>query len=136
MFGRKLPINDEQCVLCSRTRSHVRQLVVGLLGAVCSDCIRVSVNLVDLSRADAGASYGNVKKIEVVSGELNTEPPFLIELDASLARVFPDSDSVNLTLTPIARLVESEAARLFAAAEERVLPAGGTEGGADRPPPS
>ncbi|HCD99882.1 MAG TPA: ATP-dependent Clp protease ATP-binding subunit ClpX, partial [Armatimonadetes bacterium] len=35
----KSPERRDQCCLCGKTKEQVKKLIVGLHGAVCSDCI-------------------------------------------------------------------------------------------------
>lgn len=50
----------DQCCLCGKTKEQVKKLIVGLHGAVCSDCIDLCNDILhnEPDKAAAGASYG------------------------------------------------------------------------------
>jgi hypothetical protein len=47
--------NDSQCVLCGKSREHVKngKLILGMLGGVCLECVELCN---DIIRADASES--------------------------------------------------------------------------------
>jgi len=90
----------------------VRWLVVGLVAAACSDCIRVGQRVLADKPDDPRGPYRSLRELKVVPGSLSTEPPFMVELDPDVASVFSDSATVNCVLRPLASMIHAEAALL------------------------
>lgn len=112
MFTRGLPKRDERCVLCGRDKASVGWLIVGLVAAVCSDCAMLAAELAAEKQGDDRRPYLSSSKIELVPGDAPVGPPFMVELEPEVANVFVDSDLVNLTLRPLAKLINAQAIAL------------------------
>lgn len=109
MFTRGLPKRDERCVLCGRDKASVGWLIVGLVAAVCSDCAMLAAELAAEKQGDDRRPYLSSSKIELVPGDAPVGPPFMVELEPDVAHVFVDSEMVNLTLRPLAKLIQAQA---------------------------
>ncbi len=81
----KTPERRDQCCLCGKAKDQVRKLIVGLHGAVCSDCIDLCVDILsaDGDRPMAGAAVAGVaqktKSIGSVAGKKVPKPREIVE---------------------------------------------------------
>ncbi len=40
----------DRCVLCGKSREHVRKLILGMYGGVCNDCVKLASDILEASR--------------------------------------------------------------------------------------
>src|SRR5579862_4178835 len=96
------PERRERCCLCGKTKDQVSKLIVGLHGAVCSDCIDL-VN--DILR---NAPVTGVKPPRVFDRTEN-EKGYTLDVVPAIAKIFPDPLELNEILMMLARSVDSRA---------------------------
>lgn len=73
----KTPERRDQCCLCGKTKEQVKKLIVGLHGAVCSDCIDLCNDILQ-NEPDRGVSTGvgsAVVRPTAHAGNISTAPP-------------------------------------------------------------
>ena len=69
--GKKLEVRD-QCNLCGKTKDQVRKLLVGLYGAVCSDCLELCMEILssDGSRTHAPEHFDTLTHGSSLAGDV------------------------------------------------------------------
>ena len=84
----------DQCCLCGKTKEQVRKLIVGLHGAVCSDCIDLCCDILGHEAKSAPA----VSDLEA-GYSLDVVPP--------VSTAFPDPRELTEILVRLARSVNN-----------------------------
>ncbi|MEQ1932642.1 MAG: ATP-dependent Clp protease ATP-binding subunit ClpX [Fimbriimonadaceae bacterium] len=80
----KTPERRDQCCLCGKAKDQVRKLIVGLHGAVCSDCIDLCVDILsaDGERPPMNGTVGSptpAKSLGTVAGKKVPKPREIVE---------------------------------------------------------
>jgi hypothetical protein len=107
-IGREAP--DARCVLCARPKANVRYLVQGVVGSVCSDCVPSCVQALGDKLGDPGASHRSfflTRKLKLVPNETDQPQGLTVEIDADIAAVFQDGESINAALRPLVVLINA-----------------------------
>jgi hypothetical protein len=85
----------DECVLCGKSKKQVVQLIVGLKGAICNDCVDLCNDILYKGQRPAAP--------------LSSAASSGIVLDADVADLFPTSDAANAGLRLLARAVREAA---------------------------
>ncbi|MFW5698207.1 MAG: ATP-dependent Clp protease ATP-binding subunit ClpX, partial [Fimbriimonadaceae bacterium] len=69
----------DQCALCGKSKDQVKKLIVGLHGAVCSDCIDLCNDILqgDGGEKKLGAREGRPERAKTAAGRNDTKAPSL-----------------------------------------------------------
>lgn len=101
MFGSKTAtVRRDQCCLCGKTKEQVRKLIVGLSGAVCSDCINLCNDILGKDATEMA--------ISLAQGEGGWDGT--VRLEPGLTRVYGSEMETLTLLRAIAPLIQANAA--------------------------
>lgn len=96
--------------MCGKLQSQVTKLIVGLHGAVCSDCIDLCCDILRVARPEIGHH---------AQDDGAAEPNVFVDVPPHVAKALGGPDAVLHALTILARMVERRATAL---AESSRLP--------------
>lgn len=88
-----------QCGLCGKDKAQVRKMIVGLQGAVCSDCIDLCIDIL-------GGRNPDLPLMQELPGA------FSVEIPEKLAQTFRSPDEVIEALAMLSLFIERKSSEL------------------------